>query len=73
MATKQWLKYGIDMRYFVKSHFNGWREVGCENYKAFIKNIMNHATGIPCDKKQEYINKVTKVIQTGINTERKQK
>lgn len=51
-------------RYFVKSHFNGWCEVGYENYKAFIKNIVNSATGIPSDKKQEYISKVTKAIQT---------
>ena len=51
-------------RYFVKSHFNGWCEVGYENYKAFIENIAKHATGIPSNKKQEYISKVTKVIQT---------
>lgn len=56
------MKCGIDMRYFVKSHFNGWREVGYENYKAFIENIINNATGISSDKKKEYISKVTKVI-----------
>lgn len=49
------------MRYFVKSHFNGWCEVGYENYKAFIENITNNS-GIPNHKKQEYISKVTKVI-----------
>lgn len=49
-------------RYFVKSHFNGWCEVGYGNYKAFIENIINNATGIPSDKTQEYISKVTKVI-----------
>lgn len=48
-------------KYFVKSHFSGWREVGYESYKLFIKNIIEHATGIPAAKKQEYINKVTKI------------
>jgi hypothetical protein len=48
-------------RYFVKSHFYGWREVGYERYKAFIKNIVKNASNIPSDKRQEYINKVTRV------------
>lgn len=53
-----------EKRYFVKSHFYGWREVEFENYKAFIKNIIENATGVPSEKKQELINKKTKVKQT---------
>ena len=46
-------------RYFVKSHFNGWSEVGFENYGRFIKIIMENATGLKSSEKGEYIKKVT--------------
>ena len=59
MPTKLWQKCGIDMRYFVKSHFNGWSEVGFENYRGFIKNIMERANGLNAEEKENHIKSVT--------------
>ena len=47
------------MRYFVKSHFNGWSEVGFENYRGFIKNIMERANGLKTEEKENHIKNVT--------------
>lgn len=46
-------------RYFVKSHFNGWSEVGFENYRGFVKIIMENANGLKSSEKEKYIKKVT--------------
>lgn len=46
-------------RYFVKSHFNGWSEVGFENYRRFVKIIMENANGVKSGEKEKYIKKVT--------------
>lgn len=50
-------------RYYVKSHFNGWREVPKENYDRFIENIRKHATGLNESKKERFIKQVTKIMQ----------
>ena len=47
------------MRCFVKSHFNGWSEVGFENYRGFIKNIMERANGLKAEEKENHIKNVT--------------
>ena len=46
-------------RYFVKSYFSGWSEVGFENYGRFVENIMERASGLKSQEKQEHIKKVT--------------
>jgi hypothetical protein len=47
------------MRYFVKSHFNGWSEVGFENYRRFIENIMERANGLQTEEKENHLKNVT--------------
>lgn len=59
MPTKLWQKCGIDMRYFVKSHFNGWCEVDKKGYNRFVDNILKNATGLKSEQKKDYIKQVT--------------
>lgn len=49
------------MKYLVKSHFYGWKEVPYENYLGYIKNIMDNATAMNESQKSNYIKKVTKI------------
>lgn len=48
-----------NMRYFVKSHFQGWCEVDEERYNRFIDNILKNATGLKSEHKKDYIKQVT--------------
>lgn len=52
-------------KYFVKSHFGGWREVCEESYKRFIENIQQRASGMNEKQKQQFINQVTKTEPRG--------
>jgi hypothetical protein len=49
------------MRYFVKPHFSGWKEVDKEHYERFIENIKKHASGMNEKQKQKHIAKATKI------------
>lgn len=51
------------MKYFVKSHFSGWVEVDKEKFYGFRRLLRNTATNIPADKKEEYIESRTKIIE----------
>lgn len=48
------------MKYFVKSFFQGWREVSKERYDNFRKNILEHSTP-PNLTRQELADKMTRV------------
>lgn len=50
-------------RYFVKSHFSGWREVSYECYKSFVDNIKKGALALSDYRKDEYIKKVTRIVE----------
>lgn len=47
-------------RYFVKSQFYGWREVSAEQYAKFVDHIRKGATGMTAEKKEKYIQQVTR-------------
>ena len=49
-------------RYFVKSRFYGWREVGAEQYARFVGVIRKGATAMTAEKKEEYIKTVTRIV-----------
>ena len=47
-------------RYFVKSRFYGWRQVNAEQYARFVDVIRKGASAMTAEKKEEYIQKVTR-------------
>ena len=47
------------MRYFVKSHFSGWREVDEIRYNRFIDIIRHGAIAMTDHQKEQYIKTVT--------------
>ena len=49
-------------RYFVKSHFYGWREVSYERYKSFVENIKEGALALSDYRKNEHIKTVTRIV-----------
>lgn len=49
-------------RYFVKSHFSGWREVSYDSYKSFVENIKKGALALSDHRKNEYIKTVTRIV-----------
>lgn len=50
------------MKYLVKSHFNGWVEVTEEKFYGFRRLLRNTTSNIPADKKDEYIESRTKIV-----------
>ena len=49
-------------RYFVKSRFYGWREVGAEHYARFVGVIRKGATAMTAENKEEHIKAVTRFV-----------
>lgn len=48
-------------KYYVRSHFYGWREVSKEQFDSFVEHLRKNATGITADKKEEYIQTHTRI------------